>query len=313
MVMETYDEDAGYSNISYKATYTDLDPESETFLYILGGGPSGMDKHADIEVWPWQMYIAEDAEDPDVSAQGSTVAVVYSQDGDVKCKASDDDGENWVESTVDTGAGYPCVYVACNMIYVAYVQAENLYLVKSDDLGQSWSSPDQINDESGTVVAESGTADLGVFGITWTDSRDVSYDVYFEYIELDLNNNPPGAPTITGPPKGAAGTKYDYTFTSIDPDGNQVSYYIKWGDGDITDWTAFQASGPPGYSDSHTWDEQDEYTIEAKAKDVCGAESGWATLTVTMPRNRAYINTPFLRFLQQHPNLLPILRLLFQR
>jgi hypothetical protein len=80
-------------------------------------------------------------------------------------------------------------------------------------------------------------------------------------------------------------------------------------DGSITDWTAFQASGSPGYSENHAWDEQGTYTIEAKAKDIWGAESDWAELVVTMPRNRATYNILFLWFLEQFP----ILRLLFQR
>jgi len=127
-----------------------------------------------------------------------------------------------------------------------------------------------------------------------------------------VENEPPNAPTIEGETSGKPGTSYPYTFTSTDPDGDQVSYYIKWDDGSITDWTAFQASGPPGYSESHTWDDQGTYNITAKAKDTYGVESDWATLEVTMPRNRA-VNTPFLKFLQNHLHMFPILRLLIQR
>ena len=125
-------------------------------------------------------------------------------------------------------------------------------------------------------------------------------------VTLEGINNPPSDPDIDGPDSGDAGTEYDYDFTSIDPDGDDVSYYIKWGDGHITPWTDFQASNTP-YSESHAWNSQGTFTIEAKAKDSNGAESGWSTLVVTMPRNRA-INTPFLRFLQQFPNAFPILR-----
>ncbi len=124
-------------------------------------------------------------------------------------------------------------------------------------------------------------------------------------------NLPPDKPLITGPTSGKADTPYTYTFTSTDPDGDDVSYYIKWGDGDTTDWTTFQPSGPLGYSESHTWSSQETYTIKAKAKDIYGAESDWAELTVTMPRNKA-INKPFLNFLENHPNLFPLLRLLTQ-
>jgi hypothetical protein len=129
------------------------------------------------------------------------------------------------------------------------------------------------------------------------------------YLVTIVENEPPNAPTIDGPGRGSAGTSYEYTFTSTDPNEDQVSYYIKWGDGDVTDWTDFQASGPPGYSESHSWDERGEYTIEAKAKDTNGAVSDWAELVVTMPRNRATYNMLFNRFLEQFP----ILRLLLQR
>ena len=41
-------------------------------------------------------------------------------------------------------------------------------------------------------------------------------------------------------------------------------------------------------------------------------ESSWATLHVTMPKNRA-IQTPFKWFLQQYPNLFLLLKILLQR
>ena len=128
----------------------------------------------------------------------------------------------------------------------------------------------------------------------------------------ELQNEPPTAPTIDGKSSGKTGTSYTYKFTSNDPDSNDVSYYIKWGDGSVTDWTAFQASGPPGYTEAHAWDNQGTYIAEAKAKDIYGAEGDWAELKVTMPRNRA-INRPFLNFLQNHPNLFPILRQILLR
>jgi hypothetical protein len=151
-------------------------------------------------------------------------------------------------------------------------------------------------------------------GIGWAGTfnhhEDPSIEGMFKYIPP--TNKPPSAPTIDGPGRGSAGTSYEYTFTSTDPDGDDVSYYIEWGDGDTSGWTALQASGEPGYTESHIWDEQDEYTITAKARDENGYEGPEAKLTVTMPRNRIF-NRPFLNFLQQHPQISPILRLIIQR
>jgi len=117
-------------------------------------------------------------------------------------------------------------------------------------------------------------------GATW----DGEVDADMTFMTYGTDNTAPGAPVITGTNNGAAGTSYDYDFTATDPDGNDVQYYIDWGDGD-TEWTSFAASGTP-VTVSHTWDEQGDYTITAKAKDIYDAESDWGTLVVTMPLNQ---------------------------
>jgi len=185
MVMQSYN--GAYSNISFKATSTDLNPYSPTFLLTQGGGPGGMDKFADIEAWPFkQAYVAVDATDPEIGAKGNVVAVVYDQGGDVKCTTSIDGGLNFtISSTVATGAAYPAAYVAANKIYVAYVKDGNLFYVASSDNGATWGAPTQINDQAGTVVAQPGTVDVDASGFVWTDSRNGKYDIYFEYTELE--------------------------------------------------------------------------------------------------------------------------------
>jgi len=138
------------------------------------------------------------------------------------------------------------------------------------------------------------------------DSGDSSDDTTWAYIE----NNPPNAPTITGPANGKAGTAYPYDFCTSDPDSDDVFYYIDWGDGE-TEETDFHASEEE-VTVSHTWDEAGDYTIKAKAQDVHGAESSWGTFKVTMPRNKLAHNTLFLRFLQQFLNVFPILQQLLK-
>jgi hypothetical protein len=305
MVMESYDADEDIMRISYKATYNDLDPESEFFLFQRGGGPGGMDKYADIEVWPFQEYIAEDAYDPDVSASGSTVAVVYSQGGDVKCKASNNDGDTFTETTVATGAGYPCVYAAGSRLYVAYVQDENLYITHSDNLGGSWDTPIQINDEDGSVSAEPGTADLGEDGIVWTDIRDGQEDIFFEYMELSVSN-PPGKPSIDGPNQGDPDVAIPFTFNAVDPDGDQVKYHINWGDGN-TDTTTLKPSGQD-VEVSHTWSQiGTTFTISAYAEDANGVAGPSETKEIYIPRPRARFNNLFDIF----PNLFRFLNIIF--
>lgn len=129
----------------------------------------------------------------------------------------------------------------------------------------------------------------------------------FKYPEIE--NLPPSKPTIEGQTKGKTGTEYDYTFTSTDPNGDKVSYYIEWGDGTIEDWFGPFNSGDPQIK-GHAWSEDGTYTIRAKARDTFGAESvGWGELIVTMPRNKAVINSFLLRFLEQFPVIRQLLGL----
>jgi len=185
MVMESFN--GVSSNISFKATVTDLDPSSETFLYTSGGGPSDMDKYADIEVWPLkQEYVAVGATDPDIAAKGDVVAVVYMQGGDVKCSASTNGGDSWTVTTVATGAGYPAVYVTKDTIYAAYVKEGNLYYVTSSDNGATWGTPTQVNDVADTVAAQPGSAEIGAAGFIWTDTRNSgNKDIYIDYMEIE--------------------------------------------------------------------------------------------------------------------------------
>jgi len=126
-------------------------------------------------------------------------------------------------------------------------------------------------------------------------------------------NTPPEKPDIDGTTSGSAGTEYTYTFNSVDPNGDDVYYYIMWGDGHVEVWDGPHASGVD-VDIAHTYANQGTFTIEAKAKDSNGAESGWSTLQVTMPLNKVFTNPLFLRLLmltnhsQHHLNLLILLQ-----
>ena len=107
------------------------------------------------------------------------------------------------------------------------------------------------------------------------------------FIITIVESDPPGAPVITGTTNGAAGTSYDYGFASIDPDGDDIAEYIvDWGDDTGEEIiTGPFASGVEATA-SHTWEEQGEYTITAKAKDINGLIGPEGTLPITMPVNQ---------------------------
>ena len=102
-----------------------------------------------------------------------------------------------------------------------------------------------------------------------------------EYATMD--NQPPGKPWINGPTFERPGT-YEYTFKAIDPDGDNVSYCIRWDDGTDEEWTGLYPSGEE-VTRSHTYKEMGAYVIRAKAKDIHDAEGPWGELMVRFTRS----------------------------
>jgi len=120
-----------------------------------------------------------------------------------------------------------------------------------------------------------------------------------ETIKSLFTNNIPTPPTIIGQANGKPGIEYEYAFASTDPEEDEISYYIKWGDNTSTGWTRTLPSGQY-YNSSHSWSEKGDYTINAKAKDTYGAESDWATLEVSMTKAHTFnpIIQPFMKMLE---------------
>ena len=100
--------------------------------------------------------------------------------------------------------------------------------------------------------------------------------------------------------------EYEYTFSTTDPEGLHIWYYIGWGDGQNTGWIGPYPSGEV-ITKSHWWWDRDVYTIRCKAKDPYGDESEWGELRVTMPKNQ---NMWFLRWLERFPILQRLLEVL---
>jgi len=95
-------------------------------------------------------------------------------------------------------------------------------------------------------------------------------------------NSPPDRPDIIGPTRGKPGVEYDYIFVTTDPDDDDVSYYIEWGDGTSTGWTEYIPSGWEMFL-SHSWDGIYDYSIRVKAKDIHGLEGKWTQFEMIIP------------------------------
>ena len=123
--------------------------------------------------------------------------------------------------------------------------------------------------------------------------------------------NAPEAPSIFGELDGQAGTSYEYTFSALDPNDDDVYYYIEWGDRSITDWFGPYSSGRE-VAFSHIWNNEGNYTIKIRAKDTDDLVGLWGYLEVTMPVNQQTSYPLLQRLLERFPNAFPILRHLLE-
>jgi len=130
-------------------------------------------------------------------------------------------------------------------------------------------------------------------------------------VSFDVTNNIPSKPVISGPANGKVGTEYDYTFTSIDTEGDKLFYYIDWGDGNIEKWVGPYNSGE-SVTISHTWTKEDIFLIKTKVMDENNGVSFWGNYEVSMPRNKKIQNNFLHQIFEKILNFFPIIRKLIK-
>jgi fimbrial isopeptide formation D2 family protein len=109
-----------------------------------------------------------------------------------------------------------------------------------------------------------------------TSMEDIKYmhtaeDDAWVFVEV---NHAPRPPYINGPDEGGTWDELRFEIIAKDPEGDDVFYYIDWGDGNENNWIGPYSSGQE-VDIIHVWEEAGEYTIKAKAKDIYEYESSW--------------------------------------
>lgn len=131
-------------------------------------------------------------------------------------------------------------------------------------------------------------------------------------INITSNNLPPVKPqTPSGESQGSAGTDYNFTTSTTDPNNDDVWYLFDWGDGSSNgEWIGPYASGESVMA-NHTWAKKGEYNIKVKAKDTSNVESDWSDpYPIKMPYS---YNTPTFHILELLSQRLTNILLLLQQ
>ncbi len=144
-----------------------------------------------------------------------------------------------------------------------YVQSNT-----SVQLSHSWETEDDYNITAKAYDIHGKPGDLSVYHVR-------------------IGDQPPNMPKIYGAVQGTPGIEYEYGFISFDPENDNITYDIDWGDGNIeTDIGPF----PSGeiFPRSHSWNETGTYIIKARAKDKFDYYGDWSEHEVSVPRNKAF-------------------------
>ncbi|MFE3845851.1 hypothetical protein ACFL1L_03205 [Thermoplasmatota archaeon] len=121
----------------------------------------------------------------------------------------------------------------------------------------------------------------------WLKSEDLCFITY------GYGNEPPNKPIIDGPTTGKVNSNLFYTFSAIEPEGEDVYFYIDIYDGSIPWWVGPFESGEE-YTLGINWGDEGTYLIGVKARDIHTAESEWATLEISIPKNKTYSSIPII-------------------
>ncbi len=121
------------------------------------------------------------------------IAEIETDDGskDIVCYTSNDPSTSgsWEKHMITETPGinelYPSVVVYGEGATCAFIQNGDLYTTSTVDAGATWSTPERVNDETGTVVEQYGSADITNLGhILWTDNRNGNNDIYYDNVGI---------------------------------------------------------------------------------------------------------------------------------
>jgi hypothetical protein len=94
---------------------------------------------------------------------------------------------------------------------------------------------------------------------------------------LPIGNQPPNKPIVSGPTHSDTNVDNQFTSTTTDDEGEDVYYWIDWGDGTNNSWFGPYASGSNAI-ENHIYGSVGIYDIKVKAKDINDLESSWSEI-----------------------------------
>ena len=191
--------------------------------------------------------------------------------------------------------------------------------INAEDYGKNtWHS---ISDEEGNYWSDykdkyPDAEDSNSDGI-WDDIYHIEPGTNFDYYPFvePITLQPPKKPVILDCDHGQfvkVGEPIIITFTTEEPTGQKVQYYIDWGDGKDLDSPVFYDSGEE-VKQQHPYKQTGSYEIIIKATNEDGRVSKWSEpwplyVIKNKDLNKSSRCSTFQIFLENHPHMFPLLQ-----
>jgi len=130
---------------------------------------------------------------PDIAAENGYIYIACQADimipgkQDIMCFYSHDGGTTWETSNIAADPAkdemYPSIVAYGEGATCTFVIDGDLYVSHTADGGVTWSTPEKVNDETGTISMEYRTAKVTNAGhALWTDTRNGNADIYYDNV-----------------------------------------------------------------------------------------------------------------------------------
>ncbi len=144
---------------------------------------------------------------------------------DIVCYYSDDAGDSFSKSFVaddtETDELYPTIHSYGDYATATFIADNNLYVSYTEDGGANWSTPEQVNDNDGSVTDEFRYTDNTAGGqVIWTDDQAGNLDLYVD----NVGGQPPTPALELGNVAGGFG-KVSATITNV---GDAPAPNVDW-------------------------------------------------------------------------------------
>lgn len=216
----------------------------------------------------------------------------------VTLEVKDDEGETDTDTaSVTIGSGDVVTPEALQAViggpYIAYLNEQKTFTGSAVG-GQSpytyvWEFGDGVNASGKTVTHTYRTIGSYTVVLTVTDSGGNQTNATAT-CSVEERQHPPTRPSVMGDVEGSVGEVMGFGFTSTDANGDNITYYVDWGDS-TTSQSLLLSSGEQ-YIVSHTYNAENMYVLKVYARDDTGEQSSTLEKKVYVDVEVIEINIP---------------------